>query len=69
MKERDYLWCALHMILDHEEELDRFCPDCRMQAECAGCPVCGKESGKIQTGENKAFDMEEYRRQKEGAYD
>ena len=29
MKRRDYLWCALNLLLDHEEELGRLCPSCR----------------------------------------
>ena len=29
MKARDYLWCALHLALDREEELARLCPACR----------------------------------------
>ena len=32
MKARDYLWCALHLALDREEELARLCPACRREA-------------------------------------
>ena len=38
MKRRDYLWCALNLLLDHEEELGRLCPSCRAQAEEGRCP-------------------------------
>ncbi len=31
MKARDYLWCALHLALDREEELARLCPACRSE--------------------------------------
>ena len=32
MKDRDYLWCLVQMILDREEQLDRLCPECRVRA-------------------------------------
>ena len=60
MKERDYLWCALHLLLDEEETLDQLCPACRMEAEEGRCPVCG---GLVSTGEasgNAAFDEARY---------
>ena len=43
MTGRDYLWCALHLLLDEEEILDRLCPACRAGrrrrlARCAGAP-------------------------------
>ena len=28
MTDRDYLWCALNLLLDGEEELDALCPAC-----------------------------------------
>ena len=33
MTDRDYLWCALNLALDREEELARLCPACRERAE------------------------------------
>lgn len=38
MKARDYLWCALNLMLDREEALERLCPHCRAEAEEARCP-------------------------------
>ncbi len=29
MTHRDYLWCAVNLVLDGEEELSRLCPACR----------------------------------------
>ena len=43
MTDRDYLWCALNLALDREEELNRLCPRCREQAEADSCPVCGED--------------------------
>lgn len=57
MKARDYLWCALNLMLDREEELARLCPNCKMQAEENRCPVCGTPTGGGQTGENPSFDQ------------
>ncbi len=56
MKERDYLWCALHLMLDDEEELARLCPACRAEAEEGRCPVCGGRTGGGEGGVNTAFD-------------
>lgn len=58
MTHRDYLWCALNMALDGEEELDRLCPSCRARAEEEHCPVCGAALG--DTGVNEGFDMERF---------
>ena len=40
MKARDYLWCALHLALDREEELARLCPACRREAAEIGRASC-----------------------------
>ena len=51
------------------EQLERLCPDCRVRAEQARCPVCGRPEDAGQPGEggsNPAFDLERYRRLKEG---
>ena len=64
MTDRDYLWCALNLALDREEELARLCPDCRERAEREPCPVCGAEQGSW--GENPAFDGEKFEKLKGG---
>lgn len=58
MKDRDYLWCALNLVLDREEELDRLCPQCRAEAEKTVCPVCG--SPEEDWGYNAGFDRERF---------
>jgi len=55
MKDRDYLWCALNLVLDREEELERLCPACRQQAEEERCPVCGES--RESWGFNRGFDL------------
>lgn len=52
MTEGDYLYCALQMILDGEEALERLCPDCREAARLPRCPVCGAPAEQ----ENPVFD-------------
>jgi len=64
MKPRDFLWCALNLALDQEEELSRLCPACRKEAEEGHCPVCGAAVG--ETEENAAFDWERFRRLAQG---
>ncbi|MDY4182602.1 hypothetical protein [Pseudoflavonifractor sp. HCP28S3_F10] len=56
MKERDYLWCALNLLLDEEERLDRLCPACRAEAMEGRCPVCGGLVTQGEGGHNQAFD-------------
>ncbi|MBM6938694.1 molybdopterin oxidoreductase [Pseudoflavonifractor phocaeensis] len=56
MKNRDYLWCALHMMLDDQELLDRMCPACRTQALEDRCPVCGLRLADAEGSRNAAFD-------------
>ena len=62
MKPRDYLWCALHMALDQEEELERLCPACRSEAAGGRCPICGGLAVESAVGENAAFDWERFQR-------
>ena len=64
MTDRDYLWCALNLALDGEEELDRLCPECRERAEREPCPVCGRERESF--GWNGGFDAARFERLKEG---
>lgn len=64
MTDRDYLWCALNLALDQEEELARLCPECRERAEAEPCPVCGapRESWEVNAG----FDWARYQELKGG---
>lgn len=66
MTGRDYLWCALHLLLDEEETLDRLCPTCRAQAGKDRCPVCGGETGVVTEETNGAFDWERFQALREG---
>lgn len=63
LTDRDYLLCALHLILDEEERLARLCPSCREAAERC-CPVCGVPLE--DTGGNAAFDVERFEALKRG---
>lgn len=56
MRDRDYLWCLVNLMLDEEELLSRLCPPCRQRAEDSPCPSCGSEMADW-TGEvNLGFD-------------
>ena len=50
MKARDFLWCAVNLVLDREEELNRLCPSCRAQAEEARCLCCGAPLDGVRRG-------------------
>lgn len=63
MTDRDYLWCALNLELDREEELARLCPDCRRRAEAEACPVCGAEGDSW--GYGSGFDPARFEQLKE----
>lgn len=60
MKNRDFLWCALQLMLDDEEAVSRLCPACRAEAERESCPVCGGWTGRTVGGENVSFDWERF---------
>lgn len=62
MKDRDYLWCALNLMLDDEERLAALCPTCRAEAEEGRCPVCGAAVVPGSAGENAGFDWERFER-------
>ncbi len=64
MTDRDYLWCALNLALDREEELEQLCPDCRRRAEAEACPVCGAETGHWE--HNRGFDLARFEQLKGG---
>lgn len=66
MTGRDYLWCALNLLLDQEEELDALCPACRGEAEERRCPGCGRSVGEMVREENTSFDWERFERLKRG---
>jgi hypothetical protein len=69
MKERDWLWCILHLLRDDEEAAARLCPDCRRIAEAEPCPVCGAAKGGealFTAEENENFDAARFARLQEG---
>lgn len=66
MAGRDYLWCALHLLLDEEEATKALCPSCRAKAQRHCCPVCGCETGEVSEGMNESFDEARYQQLKEG---
>lgn len=66
MTDRDYLLCALHLILDDQERLDALCPTCRVRAEEERCPACGGQVEGIGAGMNPSFDQERFERMKRG---
>ena len=66
MTQRDYLYCILQQWLDAEEELESLCPAFLAQARERRCSRCGAPLAETDGMENTAFDMERYRRLKEG---
>ena len=64
MTGRDYLWCALNLLLDDEEALNALCPSCREEARSGRCPVCGGITS--DQGENESFDRERFERLRRG---
>ena len=54
------MWCALNLMLDDEEELERLCPACRSRALEERCAVCGAPLGQAEAGENGNFDPERF---------
>ncbi len=66
MKNRDYLWCALNLLLDDEEALEALCPECRSRAERGACPACGRETGVMAVEKNAGFDEDRFERLKRG---
>lgn len=63
MTRGDYLRCALHLMLDRQEQLDALCPRCRERMEENRCAVCGRTTGGEQ-GENPNFDREKFEEMK-----
>lgn len=66
MLDRDYLWCLTHMVLDREEELERLCPSCRVQAQQRLCPGCGRPMSSLEGGVNPNFDLARFAALREG---
>ena len=66
MKDRDFLWCAINMILDEEEELAGLCPACRDRAEQERCAGCGAPLALFEGGVNESFDAARFERMKRG---
>ena len=56
MREEDYLWCAVNLLLDEEEVARQLCPQCR-------------ETGEMVQEENPTFDWARFQALKEGACD
>lgn len=57
MTDRDYLWCAVNLLLDEEERLNGLCPSCRASAVSPHCPACGTAMADVSGGENQSFDV------------
>lgn len=66
MKDRDFLWCALNLMLDDEEELERLCPDCRRRATEDRCVACGVSLVLSEGAVNGAFDQKRFDALKRG---
>lgn len=66
MTDRDYLWCALNLMLDDEEALAALCPACREEALEGRCPACGAPTGGDAAGENAGFDLARFERLRRG---
>ncbi len=64
MRDRDYLWCAIQMMLDDEEKLEGLCPSCRAQVERGCCTSCGGEMPRDSYGTNAGFDWQKYEERK-----
>lgn len=66
MKDRDFLWCALNLMLDEEEELAGLCPACRDRAMEERCISCGAPLALCEGSVNQGFDTERFERMKRG---
>ena len=66
MKARDFLWCALNLMLDDEEELAQLCPTCRSRIMEERCSVCGVPLALSEGGRNAAFDSTRFETLKRG---
>lgn len=66
MKDRDFLWCALNLMLDDEQELAQLCPTCRERAMEERCAGCGVPLALTQGDVNGSFDEARFQRLKRG---
>ena len=66
MTDRDYLICALHLILDEREALDALCPACRAEAEVPRCACCGRPLAEAAGAVNPGFDPARFRALRSG---
>ena len=66
MKDRDFLWCALNLMLDDEEELAGLCPSCREKAMEERCSCCGASLDLWEGAANETFDAARFERMKRG---
>lgn len=66
MKARDFLWCALNLMLDEEEELAGLCPTCRERAMEERCTVCGVPLALTEGTVNSGFDEARFQQLKRG---
>ena len=61
MKGRDSLWCLVPTLLDREDELERFCPECKSRGAEERGPVGGRPASSWAEGSvNISFDMEKF---------
>lgn len=60
MKSRDFLWCALNLLLDEEEQLEQLCPSCRSRCMEPRCAACGAPLGLSEGSVNGGFDEERF---------
>lgn len=66
MTARDFLWCALNLILDDEEELAGLCPTCRERAMEERCAACGVPLTQTEGCVNASFDQARFSSLKRG---
>lgn len=66
MKDRDFLWCALNLMLDDEQELAGLCPTCRERAMEERCAGCGVPLSLTEGNVNGGFDEDRFQRLKRG---
>ena len=66
MTARDFLWCALNLMLDDEEELAGLCPTCRERAMEERCAACGVPLAQAEGCVNGSFDETRYLSLKRG---
>ena len=66
MKDRDFLWCALNLMLDDEQALAGLCPACRERALEERCSACGMPLSSWESSVNSGFDQARFQALKRG---